>query len=100
MKDIDGYVTKGSLCLEIELKDKTKCCIHKPKEFPEYIGKPLRCLVKNKYPKKVNDTYAHGVCGCPHHYTLFSRDYCLCNTPLGRCSDCWDQIYTGYHKEM
>ena len=80
-------------------KNKTKCSTNKSKEFPEYIGKPLRELVKDRYPKKVDDTYVYGVCGCPHHYTLFSRDYCLCDTLHGKCLDCWNQIYTGYHKE-
>lgn len=80
-------------------KNKTKCSTNTPKEFPEYIGKPLRDLVKDKYPKKVDNTYIYGVCGCPHHYTLFSRDYCLCDTLHGKCLDCWNQIYTGYHKE-
>ncbi len=73
--------------------------VNKPREFSEYIGKPLRDIVKEVYPWKVDCEYLAGVAGCPHHYALFSRDYCRCNSLLGDCSDCWDQIYTGYHKE-
>lgn len=88
VKDPDVYMLKP-----------TERRANKPKEFLKYIGKPLRDLVKDKYPRKVGDTYVYGVSGCPHDYTLFSRDYCLCDTSDGNCSDCWDQIYTGYHKE-
>ena len=88
VKDPDVYLLKP-----------TEPCADKHREFPEYIGKPLRNLVKNKYPGKVSDTYSYGVCGCPHDYIFFSRDYCLCDTSDGNCSDCWNQIYTGYHKE-
>ena len=94
-----------SLCETEELSniaqngvEETKRRTNKPREFPEYIGKPLRDLIKDKYPRKVGDTYIYGVLGCPHHYTLFSRDYCLCDASDGNCSDCWDQTYTGYHK--
>jgi hypothetical protein len=80
-------------------KNKIKRHANKPKEFSEYIGKPLRDLVNAIYPRKTGDTYIYGVSGCPHHYTLFSRDYCLCDASGGNCSDCWDQLYTGYHKE-
>ena len=73
--------------------------VGKPREFPEYMGKPLRNLVTDIYPKKVGWEFGAGVCGCPHDYPFFSRDYRLCDTPGRQCSDCWDQIYTGYHKE-
>ena len=72
--------------------------VNKPREFPEYMGKPLRDLVIDIYPERVGCEFADGVAGCPHHYTLFSCDYCLCDTSHGKCSDCWDQMYTGYHK--
>lgn len=88
VKDPDVYLLKP-----------TVCPANKSKEFSEYIGKPLRELIKDMYPRKVGDTYVFGVSGCPHNYPLFSRDYCLCDTSDGDCSDCWDQLYTGYHKE-
>ena len=88
VKDPDVYLLKP-----------TEHCANTPKEFPEYRGKPLRDIISAAYPRKVGDEYLFGVCGCPNHYKIFSRDYCLCNTPLRDCSDCWDQIYTGYHKE-
>lgn len=73
--------------------------VGKPREFPEYMGNPLRNLVTDIYPKKVGWEFGAGVSGCPQDYPLFSRDYCLCTTSKGQCSDCWDQIYTGYYKE-
>lgn len=88
VKDPDVYLLKTMACQA-----------NKSKEFSEYIGKPLRELIKDIYPRKVGDKYVYGVYGCPHHYKPFSRDYCLCDTSDGNCSDCWDQVYTGYHKE-
>lgn len=88
IKDPDVYLLKP-----------TERRVDKHREFPEYIGKHLKDLVKDKYPGKVGDTHIYGVCGCPHDYTFFSRDYCLCNASGGNCSDCWNQIYTGYYKE-
>ena len=78
--------------------NRTKRRANKPREFPEYMGKPLQDLVIDIYPERVGCDFAAGVAACPHHYTLFSRDYCLCETSNGKCPDYWNQVYTGYHK--
>lgn len=68
-------------------------------DLKRFIGKPIREVVQAINPEKTG-RYGAGVRGCPTDYPYLGTAYDGCCKQLGRCTTCWDQVFTEWPSEV